>query len=155
MWLEGYEYTDIERKTGHSGFSVQRYLSGFSKAVRFYSRGYSLPEIRELTDMAAALLRSPSVASQLLAAVPSSRRGLGGPVGGHIRGSRVTRPDEVLRTGGACSSLPWPAGPCWLQLAAVALDHGQSSGVAASPAKTGFSSIYAAIRWNSFPFLTQ
>ena len=29
MWLEGYEYTDIERKTGHSGFSVQRYLSGF------------------------------------------------------------------------------------------------------------------------------
>ena len=51
MWLEGYEYTDIERKTGHSGFSVQRYLSGFSKVVRFYSREYSLPEIRELTDM--------------------------------------------------------------------------------------------------------
>jgi hypothetical protein len=55
MWLEGYEYTDIERKTGHSGFSVQRYLSGFSKAVRFYSRGYSLPEIRQLTDMSERL----------------------------------------------------------------------------------------------------
>jgi hypothetical protein len=55
MWLEGYEDTDIERKTGHSGFSVQRYLSGFSKAVRFYSRGYSLPEIRELTDMSERL----------------------------------------------------------------------------------------------------
>lgn len=55
MWLEGYEYIDIERKTGHSGFSVQRYLSGFSKAVRFYSRGYSLPEIRELTDMSERL----------------------------------------------------------------------------------------------------
>jgi hypothetical protein len=55
MWLEGYEYTDIERKTGHSGFSVQRYLSGFSKTVRFYSRGYSLPEIRELTDMSERL----------------------------------------------------------------------------------------------------
>jgi hypothetical protein len=55
MWLEGYEYTDIERKTGHSGFSVQRYLSGFSKVVRFYSRGYSLPEIRELTDMSGRL----------------------------------------------------------------------------------------------------
>jgi uncharacterized protein YerC len=55
MWLEGYEYTDIERKTGHSGFSVQRYLSGFSKVVRFYSRGYSLPEIRELTDMSERL----------------------------------------------------------------------------------------------------
>jgi uncharacterized protein YerC len=57
MWLEGYEYTDIERKTGHSGFSVQRYLSGFSKAVRFYNRGYSLPEIRELTDMSERLTK--------------------------------------------------------------------------------------------------
>jgi len=55
LWLEGYEYTDIERKTGHSGFSVQRYLSGFSKTVRFHNRGYSLPEIRELTDMSERL----------------------------------------------------------------------------------------------------
>jgi uncharacterized protein YerC len=57
MWLEGYEYTDIERKSGHSGFSVQRYISGFSKAVRFYRRGYSLPEIRELTEMSERLVR--------------------------------------------------------------------------------------------------
>ena len=49
--------TDIERKTGHSGFSVQRYLSGFSKAIRFYNRGYSLPEIRELTDMSERLTK--------------------------------------------------------------------------------------------------
>jgi hypothetical protein len=57
MWLEGYEYTDIERKTGHSGFSVQRYLTGFSKSVRFHCRGYSLPEIRELTDMSERLVK--------------------------------------------------------------------------------------------------
>jgi uncharacterized protein YerC len=57
LWLEGYEYTDIERKTGHSGFSVQRYLSGFSKAVRFHTRGYSLLEIRELTDMSERLVK--------------------------------------------------------------------------------------------------
>jgi uncharacterized protein YerC len=57
MWLEGYEYTDIERKTGHSGVSVQRYLVGFSKSVRFYSRGYSLPEIRELTEMSEKLIK--------------------------------------------------------------------------------------------------
>jgi len=56
MWLEGYEYTDIERKSGHSGCSVQRYLSGFSKVVRFYSRGYSSPEIRELADMSERLV---------------------------------------------------------------------------------------------------
>jgi len=57
MWLEGYEYTDIERKTGHSGISVQRYLSGFTKTVRFNSRGYSAPEIRELTDMSERLIK--------------------------------------------------------------------------------------------------
>ena len=57
MWLDGYEYTDIERKTGHSGFSVQRYLTGFSKSVRFHCRGYSLPEIRELTDMSERLVK--------------------------------------------------------------------------------------------------
>jgi hypothetical protein len=37
----------------------------------------------------------------------------------------------------------------------VALDQGQSSGVAARPTDTGFSSIYAAIRWSSFCDLTQ
>jgi uncharacterized protein YerC len=57
MWLEGYEYTDIERKTGHSGVSVQRYLSGFSKVIRFHSKGYSVPEIRELTDMSERLIK--------------------------------------------------------------------------------------------------
>jgi uncharacterized protein YerC len=57
MWLEGYEYTDIERKTGHSGVSVQRYLSGFSKVIRFHSKGYSVPEIRELTDMSERLVK--------------------------------------------------------------------------------------------------
>ena len=51
MWLEGYEYTVIARKTEHSGFSVQRYLTGFSKSVRFHCSGYSLPEILELLDM--------------------------------------------------------------------------------------------------------
>ncbi|MBN1322530.1 MAG: DUF1670 domain-containing protein [Methanotrichaceae archaeon] len=56
MWLEGYEYTDIERKTGHSSTSVQRYLTGFSKVIRFHNRGYSAPEIRELTEMSERLV---------------------------------------------------------------------------------------------------
>jgi uncharacterized protein YerC len=56
LWLEGYEYTDIERRTGHSSISVQRYISGFSKAVRFSARGYSEHEIRELTDMSERLI---------------------------------------------------------------------------------------------------
>jgi hypothetical protein len=45
LWLEGFEYTEIERKTGHSGMSVQRYLTGFTKAIRFHSRDYTTPEI--------------------------------------------------------------------------------------------------------------
>lgn len=57
MWLEGYEYTDIERKTGHSGTSVQRYLAGFTKVVRFNNKKYSPMEIRELTDMSERIVR--------------------------------------------------------------------------------------------------
>jgi hypothetical protein len=59
IWLEGYEYTDIERKTEHSSISVQiqRYLSSFAKTVRFHSRGYSAPELRELTDMSERLVK--------------------------------------------------------------------------------------------------
>jgi len=57
MWLDGYEYTDIERRTGHSGTSVQRYLSGFSKVVRFHLRDYSSQEVRELTDMSERLVK--------------------------------------------------------------------------------------------------
>lgn len=57
MWLDGYEYTDIERRTGHSGTSVQRYLSGFSKVVRFHLRDYYSQEIRELTDMSERLVK--------------------------------------------------------------------------------------------------
>ena len=56
MWLEGYEYTDIERKTGHSSTSVQRYITGFTKAIRFHNRGYNASEIRELTEMSERLV---------------------------------------------------------------------------------------------------
>jgi uncharacterized protein YerC len=57
MWLDGYEYTDLERRTGHSGTSVQRYLSGFSKVVKFHHRNYSVQEIRELTEMSERLVK--------------------------------------------------------------------------------------------------
>lgn len=57
LWLQGYEYTDLERKTGHSGASIQRYLSGFSKVVKFLERGYSEAEIRELTELSERVLR--------------------------------------------------------------------------------------------------
>jgi intein/homing endonuclease len=57
LWLQGYEYTDLERKTGHSGASIRRYLAGFSKVVKFLERGYSETEIRELTELSERVLR--------------------------------------------------------------------------------------------------
>lgn len=57
LWLEGYEYTDLERKTGHSGSSIQRYLAGFSKVVRFHTKKYNIKEIYELTDVSERLVK--------------------------------------------------------------------------------------------------
>lgn len=57
LWLEGYEYTDLERKTGHSGSSIQRYLASFSKVVRFHTKNYNTKEIHELTDISERLVK--------------------------------------------------------------------------------------------------
>ena len=57
LWLEGYEYTDLERKTGHSGSSIQRYLASFSKVVRFHTKKYNSKEIHELTDVSERLVK--------------------------------------------------------------------------------------------------
>jgi len=56
LWLTGYEYTDIERRTGHSGEAIQRYLEGFSRVVRLSNR-YSVAEIRELTGISERVIK--------------------------------------------------------------------------------------------------
>jgi len=50
LYLKGYEYTEIEQRTRHTGESIKRYISGFSKVVLLSNRGYSSIQIRELTD---------------------------------------------------------------------------------------------------------
>ena len=50
MYLKGYEYTEIERRTRHTGHAIKRYIIGFSKVVMLQSKGYSSDQIRELTN---------------------------------------------------------------------------------------------------------
>jgi hypothetical protein len=49
LYLKGYEYTEIERITRHTGEAIKRYISGFSKVVLLSDQGYSVIQIRELT----------------------------------------------------------------------------------------------------------
>ena len=50
LYLKGYEYTEIERRTRHTGQSIKRYIIGFSKVVMLHSKGYTINQIRELTN---------------------------------------------------------------------------------------------------------
>ena len=50
LYLKGYEYTEIEQRTRHTGESIKRYISGFSKVVLLSDQGYSVTQIRELTN---------------------------------------------------------------------------------------------------------
>lgn len=50
LWLKGFEYTEIELRTNHSGHAIKRYLVDFSRIVMLQDKGYTLNQIRELTD---------------------------------------------------------------------------------------------------------
>jgi hypothetical protein len=50
LYLKGYEYTEIERRTRHTGQSIKRYIIGFSKVVMLHSKGFTPDQIRELTN---------------------------------------------------------------------------------------------------------
>src|SRR3972149_5747635 len=47
LYLKGYEYTEIERRTRHTGQSIKRYIIGFTKVVMLHSKGYNQNQIRE------------------------------------------------------------------------------------------------------------
>jgi hypothetical protein len=50
LYLKGYEYTEIEQRTRHTGDASKRYISGFSKVILLSEKEYSPPQIRELTS---------------------------------------------------------------------------------------------------------
>lgn len=50
FYLKGYEYTEIEQRTRHTGDSIKRYITGFSKVILLSDKGYDRLQIRELTN---------------------------------------------------------------------------------------------------------
>jgi hypothetical protein len=50
LWLKGFEYTEIELRTNHTGQAIKRYLVDFSRIVMLQDKGYTVNQIRELTD---------------------------------------------------------------------------------------------------------
>jgi len=56
LYLWGLQFTDIERRTGHTEGSIQRYLADFRQIAALYARGASIPEIRAATARSAALI---------------------------------------------------------------------------------------------------
>lgn len=57
LYLKGYEYTDIELRTKHTGHAIKRYIVGFSKVIMLYDKGYSLDQVRELTNNTEKVIR--------------------------------------------------------------------------------------------------
>lgn len=51
LYLKGDEYTDIERKTKHTGESIMRYIKDFSRVLYFKEDNYSVNDIRILTGL--------------------------------------------------------------------------------------------------------
>lgn len=60
MYLKGMEYTDIERRTKHSGEAIMRYVKEFSRFVLLKEKGYGDDELRMITDQSEKLLREYS-----------------------------------------------------------------------------------------------
>ncbi len=50
LYLKGYEYTEIERRTRHTGHAIKRYIVGFSKVIMLHKKGFTSNQIRELTN---------------------------------------------------------------------------------------------------------
>jgi len=56
LYLWGYQFTDIEKRTAHSEGSIKRYLSDFRQIIALHARGASANEIRAVTGRSARLI---------------------------------------------------------------------------------------------------
>ncbi len=57
LYLQGYEYTDIERKTKHSGEAIMRYVKDFARVLILTEEGYSDNELRIITGLSDKTIR--------------------------------------------------------------------------------------------------
>lgn len=56
LYLSGYQFTDIERRTKHSETAIQRYIQDFSRVVLLHTKKFSLDEIRVSTNFSHHLI---------------------------------------------------------------------------------------------------
>ena len=56
LYLQNYEYGDIERRTKHSSRAIMRYIKEFSRVFILKEQGHQTYEIRLLTDLSEKLL---------------------------------------------------------------------------------------------------
>lgn len=56
LYLKGYQFTEIERKTGHSEESIRRYLDGFSHVALLTEKGVDLEKTRQITSLGERLI---------------------------------------------------------------------------------------------------
>ncbi len=57
LYLQGYEYTDIERRTKHSGEAIMRYIKDFARVFILIEEGYSEEELRIITGLSDKTIR--------------------------------------------------------------------------------------------------
>jgi hypothetical protein len=56
LYLSGYQFTDIERKTHHSETAIKRYIQDFSRVILLHKKGFSLDQIRISTGFSHRLI---------------------------------------------------------------------------------------------------
>jgi hypothetical protein len=57
LYLKGYEYTDIERKTKHSGEAIMRYVKDFARILVLTEEGFKDEELRIITGLSEKTIR--------------------------------------------------------------------------------------------------
>jgi len=57
LYLKGDEYTDIERKTKHSGEAIMRYIKDFARIMVLTDEGFNNTELRIITGLSDKTIR--------------------------------------------------------------------------------------------------
>ena len=57
LYLKGYEYTEIERRTRHSGEAIMRYVKDLSRILVLAEEGYEDEELRIITGLSEKTIR--------------------------------------------------------------------------------------------------
>ena len=56
LYLSGYQFSEIERRTKHSETAIKRYIQDFARVVLLHKKGFSLDQIRISTGFSHRLI---------------------------------------------------------------------------------------------------